>query len=76
MRSIASEESVVALAAHVSMSSNHALPKQNFSRVTNGAKDGLSVDVNKLVARAETGAFRVFLSKTIIRLLELIPRNW
>jgi len=66
VRSIASEESVVAPAAQVSCGWKHEYPAESFGHTTNHTKEDLSVDVEKSVGLAKRGAIRIVLSNNTV----------
>jgi len=66
VRSIASEESVVAPGAQVSFRWKHEYPAESFGHTTNRTKEDLSVDVEKSVGLAKRGAIRNILSNTVV----------
>ena len=68
VRSIASEESVVAPAAQVSFGWKHEYPAETFGHTANRTtKEDSSVDVEKSVGLAKRGAIGIVLSNTVIR---------
>jgi len=66
VRSIVSEESVVAPAADVSFGWKHEYPAERFGHTTNRTKEDLSVDVEESVGLVKRGAIRIVLSNTVI----------
>ena len=67
MRSIASEESVVAPAAQVSFGWKHEYPAETFGHTANRTtKEDSSVDVEKSVGLAKRGAIGIVLSNTVV----------